>query len=248
MTSETRVLPSKAEVAKAGADLFVSAAQEALAARGSFNVALAGGSTPLGMYQLLAQEPYRSQVDWSKVSFYWGDERCVPPDHSDSNYGAAAQAIIEPLGIPEKNVHRMRGEIDPERAAEEYSLEVQQAVPGQPPRFDLILLGMGDDGHTASLFPGTHALDVSDRIVTANYVPKLDSHRLTFTARLINAARLVVFLVTGEGKAEALQAVLEGERDPHTYPSQLVAPENGRLVWLMDEPAARLLSPAPSKA
>lgn len=239
---EIVVLPSRSEVASRAADEFVTAASEAVEARGVFTVALAGGSTPAGMYQLLAGAPYSSRVEWPRVSFFWGDERCVPPDHPDSNYGAAAGALLSRLLLPEANIHRMRGELPPQTAAAEYEAEVRRWVSGDPPRFDLILLGMGDDGHTASLFPGTEALDIDDRLVSANHVPKLNADRLTFTAPLINAARQVIFLVTGEGKAQALKAVLEGTDDPDTYPAQLVRPRDGRLTWLVDEPAASLLS------
>jgi len=243
---EILVLPSKQEVASQGAERFISAAGEAIGERGEFSVALAGGSTPIGMYELLAAEPLRGRVAWENVRFYWGDERCVPPDHPDSNYGAAAKALIEPLGIPLSSVHRMRGELDPAQAAEEYALEIQQRVPGRPPALDLVLLGMGDDGHTASLFPGTEALDATERLVTENYVPKLGSWRITLTARLINAARRVIFLVTGDGKADSLRAVLEGDDDPHQVPSKLISPRDGQLVWLLDEGAAGKLTSARS--
>jgi 6-phosphogluconolactonase len=239
---EILVLGGKDEVARRGAEEFITAAGEAIAIRGEFAVALAGGSTPVGMYELLARPPLRSRVEWPRVRFYWGDERCVPPDHPDSNYGAARRALLSALDVSEDHVHRMRGEEDPERAAREYEAEVRAAVPGDPPSLDLILLGMGDDGHTASLFPHTPALGVTDRLVVANHVPKLEANRLTFTALLINAARRVLFLVTGEGKAEALREVLEGPRRPETYPSQLVAPTDGKTMWLLDEAAASLLT------
>ncbi len=239
--ADVQVLPTKNDVARKAADEFVRAVAESVQERGAFSVALAGGSTPLGMYQLLAGEPYRSQVEWERVLFFWGDERCVPPDDPESNYGAAAAALVSRLGLPEANVHRMRGELDPHEAATAYERELRHAIGGEPPRFDLILLGMGDDGHTASLFPGTDALGETGRIVVANHVPKLDAWRLTFTSTLINAAHRVLFLVTGEGKAEALRAVLEGEPDPNTYPSQLVQPTDARLLFLLDEPAAGLL-------
>lgn len=240
--TETIVLSTKDEVSRRGADEFLRAAQTAIEQQGVFSVALAGGSTPLGMYKLLAEEPYRSAIDWERVLFFWGDERCVPPDHPDSNCGAAIAAFVSGLGVPEANVHRMKGELDPDVAAREYELHLMQIISGEPPQLDLILLGMGDDGHTASLFPNTEALDETERLIVSNYVPKLDAHRLTLTAPLINAAKQVIFLVTGEGKAEALKAVLEGRPDTDTYPSQLVRPRNGRLLFLLDEPAARLLS------
>ncbi len=240
--TEIRRLPGKEDVARQGADEFLRVARQAIETQGVFSVALAGGSTPLGMYKLLAEDPYRSSIEWERVLFFWGDERCVPPDHPDSNYGAAAQALVSGLGVPESNVHRMKGEIDPDESAREYERHLTQTISGEPPQLDMILLGMGDDGHTASLFPHTAALDETQRLVVANYVPKLDAQRITFTAPLINAAKEVVFLVTGEGKAEALKAVLEGQPDSDTYPSQLVRPRNGQLLFLLDEPAAKLLS------
>ena len=240
--AEVQILPTKSDVARRAAEEFVRAAAASVQERGAFSVALAGGSTPLGMYELLAGEPYRSQVEWERVLFFWGDERCVPPDDPESNYGAAAAALVSGLGLPGANVHRMHGELDPHEASVAYEHEVRHTIGGEPPRFDLILLGMGDDGHTASLFPGTDALGETGRIVVANHVPKLDAWRLTFTSTLINAAHQVLFLVTGEGKAEALRAVLEGEPDPDTYPSQLVRPKDGRLLFLLDEPAAGLLT------
>ena len=236
------VLGSKDEVARAGAEEFGRAAREAVNRNGAFSVALAGGSTPLGMYRLLAGEPYKSRVEWERALFFWSDERCVPPDHPDSNYGATMQAFGPGLGVPESNIHRMRGELEPHTAAREYELLVREHISGSPPRFDVIFLGMGDDGHTASLFPYTAALDEEERLVAANHVPKLDAWRLTFTSTLINAAHRVIFLVTGEGKAQALKAVLEGEPDTDKYPSQLVRPLNGHLLYLLDEPAASLLT------
>ena len=240
--AEVQILPTKNDVARKAAEEFVRAAAKSVQERGAFSVALAGGSTPLGMYELLAGEPYRSQVEWERVLFFWGDERCVPPDDPESNCGAAVAALVSELGLPEANVHRMRGEVDPHEAANAYEHEIRQVIGGQPPRFDLILLGMGDDGHTASLFPGTDALGETGRMVVANHVPKLDAWRLTFTSTLINAAHQVLFLVTGDGKAEALREVLEGEPDPDTYPSQLVRPTDGRLLFHLDEPAAALLT------
>ncbi len=240
--AEIQVLSAKSDVARQGAEEFVRAAAESVQQRGAFSVALAGGSTPLGMYELLAEAPYRSRVAWERTLLFWSDERCVPPDDLESNYGAAAAALVSGLGLPAANVHRMQGERDPHEAALAYEQAVRHAIGGEPPRFDLVLLGMGDDGHTASLFPGTDALGETGRLVVANHVPKLDAWRLSFTSTLINAAHRVMFLVTGEGKAEALRAVHEGEPDPDTYPSQLVRPTEGRLLLLLDEPAARLLT------
>ncbi|MEJ7654010.1 MAG: 6-phosphogluconolactonase [Chloroflexia bacterium] len=235
------ILPTKDDVAARGAEEFIAAAQKAVEERGRFVVALAGGSTPDGAYRLLSAGT-DSPVEWERVSLYWSDERCVAPDHPDSNYGAAKRALLDRLDLQPTQVHRMRGEEEPTRAADMYEAELRADVVGDPPRFDLVMLGMGDDGHTASLFPHSAALDVMDRLISANHVEKLGADRLTFTTPLINAARMVMFLVTGEGKAAALREVLEGEQNAHEYPSQLVAPTNGRLLWVVDEAAAGSLS------
>lgn len=236
------VLPDKQGVAGKAAEEFVRASREAIDERGMFCVALSGGSTPVSMYKHLVDESMVSEVEWQRVIFFWSDERCVPPDHPDSNYGAAARELIEHLDVPEANVHRMKGEIEPRIAAREYEADVRQWVHGDPPRFDLLLLGMGDDGHTASLFPGTPAVQEYERLVTENYVPKLEANRISFTRTLINAASEVIVLVTGKEKAEALKAVLEGPRDEDKYPAQIIAPGSGNVLWLADNDAAQRLS------
>ncbi|MEQ8674304.1 MAG: 6-phosphogluconolactonase [Aggregatilineales bacterium] len=228
-------------LALAGADFFVQTAVIAIASRGKFTVALSGGSTPRNLHQLLTREPFLSQVDWSKVYVYWGDERTVPPDAAESNYKMARETLLEHVPIPEVQVHRMRGEIDPEAAATEYGRLIKAHFDPPDTRFDLIFLGMGDDGHTASLFPHTAALNEVEHRCVANFVPKLDTWRITLTAPVINSAANVVFLVGGASKAEALKAVIEDEYQPETYPSQLIAPEDGQLIWMVDEAAAALL-------
>jgi len=242
MAGKLSIVENSSEVARAGAEQFISRAKESIDDHGSFFVALSGGSTPVAMYKLLASDEHRGKVDWNNVLFFWSDERCVPPDHPDSNYGSARQHLLQPLGITEDRVFRMKGELPPEEAAREYEEIVKKAVPGDPPRFDMIFLGLGDDAHTASLFPETDALHVTDRLVVHNYVPKLNTYRITFTSTLINAAASVVFLVSGEGKAEALKSVLEGEQNPTKYPAQMVNPTSGALLWVVDRAAASLLS------
>lgn len=210
-----------------------------------FTIALSGGSTPRAFHSALVAPPYRDQVDWGSLEFFWGDERFVPPDDPESNYRMARETLLLKAPITSDQVHRVPTERgDPAMVAELYEADIRRdmnVLPGQLPRFDLILLGMGPDGHCASLFPHTDALRVRDRLVTANYVPKLDANRITLTVPVINNAVAVVFLVAGADKADALAAVLEGSHDPETYPSQLVAPEHGVLHWLVDRAAAAKL-------
>jgi len=242
---EIRVCKDAAELARQAAELFASLAQERIHSRGIFTVALSGGSTPKALLSLLAEEPFRSRINWSKVHLFWGDERCVPPNHQDSNYRMTREAFLSKAPIPQENVHRMRGEEQATaRAADEYAdilKDFFKLEEGQLPRFDLVLLGMGDDGHTASLFPGTAALEEKEKLVMANYVEKLNSYRLTLTFPVINNAETIVFLVAGDNKAAALKEVIEGERAPSRLPSQSVQPVNGQLIWMIDEGAARLL-------
>lgn len=235
-TPEIQVLPAPADVANEAARRVVNAIDESLELKGRFSIALAGGSTPKMLYELLALEPYRSGMDWTKIHVFFGDERCVPPDHADSNYRMAREALLSHVPIPLDNVYRMKGELDPPAAAEEYDQQLAEHFSDNA--IDLVLLGMGDDGHTASLFPGTAALGETTRRCVANHVPKLDTWRLTMTAPFINQAWQVMVLVTGQAKADRLQEVLEGVPDPQRLPIQLIKPEIGRLVWLMDTAAA----------
>jgi len=232
-------------LARHAATLFVETAQ-ATRERGRFTVALSGGSTPRALYLLLAGPPYRAQVDWTRVQFYWGDERWVPADDAECNYRMARETLLDRLPeLRPEQVHRIRTELpQPAEAADQYEQQLRRdfgVAAGQLPRFDLILLGLGPDGHTASLFPHTEALRVHDRLVVANYVPKLASYRITLSALVLSAAATVAFLVAGEDKAAALAAVVEGPGDPQTYPAQLVRPANGVLYWLVDRAAAAAL-------
>lgn len=237
MTPPTiHVFETPQELASTAAETFVEEAKGTIEESGRFTVALAGGSTPKRAYETLATQ-HHDALDWNKVHVFFGDERTVPPDHEDSNYRMTLEALLSHVSIG--SVHRMRGELDPHEAATLYEEELE-AFFGGPPRFDLVLLGIGEDGHTASLFPGTLALDVRDRWAVENPVEKMDTVRLTLTVLVINAAKRVVFLVAGEGKAEALKEILEGEADPHDYPAKLVRPSSGP-VWMVDRAAARLL-------
>ncbi len=227
--SEFIVAPQAEELAWIAAKHIVALAAEAIERRGRFIVALSGGSTPRPTYALLAEEPFSSQIDWSRVHLGWGDERCVPPTHPDSNYRMAREALLDHVDIPAENIHRIRGELGAVRAAAAYRAELDDLL-GQDGRFDLILLGMGADGHTASLFPGTPALAERQKTVVAVHVEELDAWRVTLTLPVINSARHVTFLVSGASKAEALARVRDGE----PLPAGLVQPR-GQLIWIVDQ-------------
>lgn len=236
------VWPDKGQLTTRAAELFAETARQAVAATDKFRVALAGGSTPRALYELLAGETYAPQIPWEWTHVFWGDERCVAPTEDESNYRMASEAMLRRVPVPQEQIHRMRGEDEPAEAARDYARVLEESFGENPPRFDLILLGMGEDGHTASLFPGSSALADRTHLVAAPFVEKLKAHRLTLTLRTINAAALVMFLVVGKAKAEALRAVLEGESEDKRYPAQLVEPERGELVWLVDEAAALALT------
>lgn len=242
---EIRILADPASVARRAAEMFVASVNEAVAKKGSFTVALAGGSTPKAMYALLSAEPYRSQVPWDKIQFFFGDERSVGPDSPDSNFRTANEGILSKVSLKPEQVARIKGE-NPDTAAT--ALEYEQTVrnyfklkDGEYPRFDLIFIGMGNEGHCLSLFPGTKALHANGRIVTRNWVGKLYTERITFTAETANNAAQIVFTVTGIDKACALKGVLEGPYEPEQLPSQLIQPKNGKLVWLVDTAAGSML-------
>ncbi len=242
-----RVFPDTQSLEREAAERFVEWARASIADHGIFTIALSGGSTPKRLFALLAAEPYRSQLAWDKIQFFWGDERTMPPDHKDSNYRMANEALLSGVPVPPTHVHRIEGENpDPAAAAAAYAAAIREVFGGvsgdsELPRFDLILLGMGPDGHTASLFPGTTALHEQKALVVANWVEKFHTWRITMTARLINNAACVVFLVEGDEKAEPLREVLFGAHQPELYPSQLIHPSNGECYWFVDEPAARLI-------
>ena len=239
---DLEVLPDPRSLADAGARCLAFAAQEAIASRGRFTVALSGGSTPRGLYARLAQPPYARQVDWRKTHFFWGDERCVPPDHPDSNFRAAQEALLGPAGVPPENVHRILGELDAGRAAARYEDELRQFFGGaEPPRFDLVLLGLGDDGHAASLFPGSPALEEKARWAVAvehTAPPPPLVPRVTLTFPVLNSARLVVFLVSGQAKAQRLAQALAVTAGPEPFPAMCIQPAAGKVLWLVDRAAA----------
>jgi 6-phosphogluconolactonase len=231
------VYPDAAALAEAAAEHIVAVLRETLTRRDYAHVALAGGSTPRAVNALLTAPPHRDAVDWTRVAFWFGDERCVPPDDQDSNYRMNHETLLDPLGIDPARIHRMRGEDDPGAAAADYDAVLRREL-GENARLDLILLGMGPEGHTASLFPGTVAGIDNDKHCIAHYVPQLGKWRITLTPRAINAARNVAITAGGAEKAGALKAVLEGPRDTDAFPAQVVHPRDGNLRWLVDEAAA----------
>lgn len=218
------------------AELIVATAQQATAARGRFDIALSGGETPRTLYSLLATE-FRARIPWHKTHVFWVDERCVPPDHVESNYRMVRETLLDHVPIPPANIHRMRGEEEPERAAREYERLLRDHFGDAAPRFSFVSLGMGADGHTASLFPESPALDEKERLVVAVYVEKLRAHRLTLTPKAINSAARIVFLVFGREKAEALRIAFDETSDPRRAPTKLIRPHAGELRWIVDRAA-----------
>jgi 6-phosphogluconolactonase len=244
--STLEVRPDVAALADAAAERFVASARRAIESHARFVVALSGGSTPRHAYERLSRDPFVSQVDWSSVHFLWGDERCVPPDHADSNYRMAREALLDHLPVPDSNVHRIHGEDDPAVAASSYEtmlrelLHTREGPPSLAPgrRIDLVLLGLGDNGHTASIFPKSAALEEQTRWVIAEYVASVAMWRITLTAPILNAAAELLFLVSGGEKASVLRRVREGPHRPSELPAQVIAPSHGQLHWLVDATAA----------
>ena len=239
--ADVLVVPNAAALAEQAAERFAEAATKVMDESGRFSVALSGGATPQSLYARLAAEPFRSRVDWGRVQVFWGDERCVPPDHPDSNYRLAQELLLSRVPVPPEHIHRMRGEAaDQDLAAAEYAGEIQTAFGlrrGERPRFDLILLGMAEDGHTASLFPHSPALREVTRLAVAVYVGAVKGYRLTLTLPVLNNAARVLFLVSGSDKAGRLRSVLTGKPSPDA-PASLVRPERGTLHWIVDRAAA----------
>ena len=231
-----RILTSKEDLARAAAEHFVRKSSEAVAQKGSFTVALSGGSTPKALYELLADQ-FRDQIPWPNIHFYWSDERHVPPDHPDSNYRLANEAMLSRVPVALTNVHRIISENPAADAARDYEDTIKEI--GGNPRLDLILIGLGTDGHTASIFPGSEVLNETERLVAAPWVEKLNTYRITMTLPLLNNGASVVFLVSGADKTQIVKEVLEG---PEKYPAQAVKPINGELIWMLDQDAAKDLS------
>jgi len=244
------VFSTPAEDARAAAQLFASAVVAAAGARGIARVAISGGTTPKAMFALLADpsQPFVKQVPWDKLDLYWVDERCVGPEDADSNYRMTREALLSKVPLQAERIHRMEGELEPEEAAARYEAAIRNGFRlegAETPTFDLVLLGMGDDGHTASLFPHTEALNDMTHIVVANHVPQKDTWRITLTWPVINQGREVAFLIEGANKAQVLHEVFQGPYQPETYPSQIIRPASGKLTLLLDAAAASKL-PAPA--
>ena len=249
-----RVLSTSEDLAASAAEFFASVAAAAVEARGVARVAISGGSTPKGMFALLADRsrPYFARMPWDRLQLFWVDERCVPPTDAESNYRMTEEVLLEHVPLPAAQIHRIEGELDPEVAAARYEAAIRAAFRlegAQTPAFDLVLLGLGEDGHTASLFPHTAALIEMVRIVVANPVPQKETWRITLTWPVINRGREVAFLIEGATKAQAVQDVFCGAYDPVAKPAQLIRPASGRLTLLLDAAAAeKLPEPAGSEA
>jgi 6-phosphogluconolactonase len=241
------VYPDRDALNVGAAEFCAGIAREAIAARGHCMISLSGGSTPKSLYALLAKPHWREQFDWKHIDLFWGDERCVPIDHPDSNFGMVQRELLSHIEIPPDNVHRFKTELgDPNAVASDYEKtlrEVFAVPPPEIPRFDLVLLGLGENGHTASLFPHRPALHETKRLVVADYVEEVKTYRLTMTAPLINASRQITFLVSGAAKAQVLKDVLKGPRRPEELPAQLIQPSfpDGEVTWLTDKQAAALV-------
>ncbi len=227
-------------LSRGAAELFARCAGEAIEKQGRFTVVLSGGATPKRTYELLAGPPFRDGIAWDRVVVFWGDERWVPPEDHRSNARMARQALLDHAPVSPLRIHPIEGGTSPEEAARRYEALLRAFFANGPPRFDLVLLGLGEDGHTASLFPGDPALEESERWVLPVYPAQRDLCRITLTAPLINRSGEIVFVVSGASKARALHEVLEGPRDPSRLPAQLIHPESGRLHWLADREAASL--------
>jgi 6-phosphogluconolactonase len=247
MTTSVEILSDESALAAAAADRFVSIVESTLRFRRVADVVLAGGSTPRAMNALLASSQLRSSVAWERVRFFFGDERTVPPDDAESNFNMTRETLFAPLGIPDDHIFRMRGEDEPHAAAADYAAVLTREL-GARPRFDLLYLGMGPDGHTASLFPGTIASVDDSKLVVANWVETFSTWRITLTPHVLNDAAHVVITTGGDAKADALHAVFDGPHQPDRYPVQLVAPEDGELHWIIDEAAAAKLERRPAAA
>ena len=238
---ELDILPTPEEAAQASAEFMASLAEERIEAEKRFTIALSGGSSPRRLYELLASPLFIGRIDWNQWHVFWGDERCVPPDHQDSNYRMARESLLDHVRIPEGQIHRIRGEADPQTAAEEYEGLLRQTFLWSTPSFDLILLGMGDDGHTASLFSSTDAVSEKERLVLANWAPHLQAHRITFTLPLINSARAIALLVTEESKAQVLRQVLKPYPNEQPLPVPMVRPTSGTVHWFLTTAAVSQL-------
>ncbi len=241
---EIIVCSNRDDLIRSAAQHFVEVVNSSISTRGLFRAALSGGATPPALYRLLASDECRSQIDWARVHLFWGDERCVPPDDEESNYRMACETLISTVKMPEENIHRIKGERG-EMAASEYEEEIIETFGlqvGSFPVFDLMLLGLGEDGHTASLFPGTDAVREGQRIVTSVSPATVETTRITLTPPVINSSLQTIFIAAGGGKAVALREVIEGEYRPDSFPAQITRRSRGRVTWIVDREAAKELT------
>lgn len=249
---ESQIHPDLEALSQATAAYFASLANYSLKSGQSFYIAISGGNTPRRLYQILAQDPYRSENFWFKTHVFWCDERCVPPDHPESNFGAAYRLLLSEVGVPSNHLHRMRGEWEPSQAVSDYTRQLKEhaALGFAWPRFDLVLLGLGTDGHTASLFPGSdpQAGENSPVLAVASSSATVRRDRITLTQQVFNSARQVVFLISGADKSQALANTLSTPVDPVRWPAQRIHPPDGKLLWMIDAAAGRFIEPDPHQA
>ncbi|HEV8514753.1 MAG TPA: 6-phosphogluconolactonase [Cyclobacteriaceae bacterium] len=237
-----RVFKTTDELNIAAAEFVIAEAKEAIAARGRFIISLSGGQTPNGLYSLLAKSPWREQIEWIKTFIFWGDERYARFDDDRNNAHHAKSILFDNIGIPSSNIHFIDVNLQPDEAAKDYEKDIKAFFGNEALRFDLVLLGLGENGHTASLFPGTNVIDEKGEGVRDLYVGEEKMYRITMTAPLINQARHILFLVTGINKSEVLKNILSEPYQPQKYPAQLINPNNGELHWFVDEGAAALMT------
>ena len=243
MTSIINIYPDEETLVEQSADKISGLIHQTLTEQEICTFVLSGGSTPEALYSKLSSVPYNHTIQWGKVHFFWGDERCVPPGHADSNYRMAKESLLDHIELPPENIHRISGEISPGTAAEEYEQAVRKYVPDGNglPRFDITLLGIGDDGHTASLFPDTPVLKEQKKLVASVHVPALASWRITLTYPVINNSKSILFLVKGASKAKIIGQVLSGSNPDNRYPVQNINPQDGQVIWFLDKEAAAKL-------
>lgn len=244
MTAEIKIYPQPAKLAEAVAVELQKASKQANDAGRRFNLVLAGGGTPRAVYQVLTRPEFRKSIAWDCVHFFWGDERCVSPDHEDSNFRMAKETLLDTLAILEENIHRIRGESDPTAEATRYAEEIINHLKPQPeetPRFDWVLLGLGTDGHTASLFPGVELIEDRSGVCAVAVQPQSGQKRITLTNRVLNQARRVSFIVTGKSKAQVVADILNESPESQNYPAAQIHPQQGTLEWFLDEEAAEKL-------
>ncbi len=237
MGKKIHAYSNKEQMVSATTERVIDEIGQAIQERGVCNIALAGGNTPREIYSMLAESTYRDRVDWNRLHLFWGDERMVPPEHEDSNFRMVKETLLDHVMIPDGNVHRIRGEVAPEQAAREYAELLHIHFKSDPPSFDIILLGIGEDGHTASLFPGTDAVEECKLYTVAVFVPRLDTWRVTLTFPVLNAAREILFLAAGKSKSDIVQRIISIKQPAKEFPASMVNPESGTLHWMLDSEA-----------